>query len=57
MDNNEKILKLESLKLALNEIDSIIKTLNEKEYDKKKINEFNTKRWQIWNEIYHLEKK
>jgi len=56
MDPNEKSLKLETLTLALNEIDSIITNMKKQEYAKDEINEFVKKRWQIWNEIYQVKK-
>ena len=56
MDTNEKSLKLESLQLALDDIDIIIENMKSKQYDPKEINEYIKKRWQIWNEMYKVKK-
>jgi hypothetical protein len=56
MDSNEKKLKLETLELALEDIDCIIENMKKKQYDQTELNEYVKKRWQIWNEIYQVRK-
>jgi hypothetical protein len=56
MDLTEKKLKLESLELALEDIDRIIENMKKKQYDQTELNEYVKKRWQIWNEIYQVRK-
>ena len=54
MDSEEKRLRLEAIEIALEEVDKIIDTMQEKQYPKEQINEYNKKRWELWNERYQI---
>lgn len=56
MDSEEKRLRLEAIEMALEDIENIIATMEEKDYPKKEINEYYKKRWDLWNEQYRTKK-
>tara|TARA_B100000085_G_scaffold280598_1_gene305777 strand:- start:1942 stop:2115 length:174 start_codon:yes stop_codon:yes gene_type:complete len=56
MDENEKRLRLEAIEMALEDIDRIIETMQEKNYPKDELNDFIRKRWDLWNEQYKTKK-
>lgn len=56
MDSEEKRLRLEAIEMALEDIENIISTMEEKNYPKAKINEYYKKRWDLWNEQYKTRK-
>lgn len=56
MDMDEKRLRLEALDIALDDINKIIDNMTKNGYSKEEINEYNQKRWQIYNEIYKVKK-
>ncbi len=56
MDADEKRLRLEALDIALIDINKIIDNMTKNGYSKEDINEYNQKRWQIYNEIYKVKK-
>lgn len=57
MDPNEKKLRLESLEIALEDIDRVIENMRKNNYNQVELNEYVKKRWQIWNEMYQVKKK
>jgi hypothetical protein len=54
MDITEKKIRLENLEMALEEVNKIIDTMEEKCYPKEQINEYYKKRWDLWNEQYKV---
>lgn len=54
MDIREKVLKLETLELALQDLDRIIKSMKDNNYPHEQINDYVKKRWEVWNEIYKV---
>jgi len=52
MDSNEKRLRLEAIEMALDDIEKIIDTMEEKCYPKEQLNEYYKKRWELWNEQF-----
>lgn len=56
MDSEEKRLRLEAIEMALEDIENIISTMEEKNYPKSEINEYYKKRWDLWNEQYKTRK-
>ena len=56
MDITEKKLLLQSIDMALEDINKIIDTMEEKQYPKEEINEYYKKRWDLWNEKYKVNK-
>jgi len=54
MDITEKQLLLQSIDMALEDINKIIDTMEEKQYPKEEINEYYKKRWDLWNEKYKV---
>jgi hypothetical protein len=54
MDIREKVLKLEALDLALQDLDRIIKNMKDNNYPHEQINDYVKKRWEVWNEIYKV---
>mgnify|MGYP001352391129 CR=1 FL=1 len=56
MDENEKRLRLEAIEMALEDLDRIIETMQEKNYPKDELNDFIRKRWDLWNEQYKTKK-
>ena len=51
-----KRLRLEAIEMALEDIDRIIETMQEKNYPKDELNDFIRKRWDLWNEQYKTKK-
>lgn len=56
MDIHEKVLRLETLDLALQDLDRIIKNMKDNNYPHEQVNEYVKKRWEVWNEIYKVKK-
>ena len=56
MDEEEKRLRLEAIDMALEDINKIIATMEEKSYPKEQINDYYKKRWELWNEQYRTKK-
>ena len=56
MDEEEKRLRLEAIDMALEDIESIIATMEEKNYPKDQINAYYKKRWDLWGEQYKTRK-
>jgi hypothetical protein len=56
MEEHEKQLLLESLTIALNDLDKIIDSMKKNSYSETEINEYIKKRWNIWNEIHQVKK-
>ncbi len=56
MDPNEKKIRLETIEMALEDIETIIANMEEKNYPKKEINEYYKKRWDLWQEAYKTRK-
>jgi DNA-binding transcriptional regulator YhcF (GntR family) len=56
MDDEEKRLRLEAIEMALEDIENIISTMEEKNYPKDQINEYYKKRWDLWGEQYKTRK-
>ena len=56
MDEEEKRLRLEAIDMALEDIENIIATMEEKNYPKDQINEYYKKRWDLWGEQYKTRK-
>ena len=50
MDPIEKQMRLETLDIALADVEKIIDTMEKKCYPKEQINEYYKKRWDLWNE-------
>jgi hypothetical protein len=50
MDPIEKKMRLETLDIALADVEKIIDTMEKKCYPKEQINEYYKKRWDLWNE-------
>ena len=56
MDPFEKSVRLESLELALADLDRIIQAMKDQNYPAEEVNEYVKKRWNVWNEIYKVKK-
>jgi len=56
MDDIEKRLRLDALDIALEDINKIIDSMTKNGYSKEQINQYNLKRWQIYNEMYQVKK-
>ena len=56
MDPEEKKLRLETIEMALEDINKIIDTMEEKCYPKDELNEYYKKRWELWNEQFRTKK-
>lgn len=56
MDMHEKQLKIDTLTLALEDLDRIIANMKENNYPQEEVNEYIKKRWNTWNEIYQVKK-
>jgi hypothetical protein len=56
MDEEEKRLRLETIEIALEDIETIIANMEEKNYPKNEINEYYKKRWDLWQEQYRTRK-
>lgn len=52
MDEHEKKMRLETIDIALEDINRIISTMEEKNYPKEDIQSYYTKRWDLWNEAH-----
>lgn len=52
MDPTEKAMRLETLNIALDDVNKIVDTMEKKCYPKKEIQEYYKKRWDLWNEIH-----
>ena len=50
MSPEEKQLRLETLDMAIEDINKIIATMEDKRYPLEQINEYYKKRWDLWNE-------
>jgi len=50
MTPEEKRLRLETLEMAIEDINNIIATMEDKKYPLDQINEYYKKRWDLWNE-------
>jgi len=51
---SENEIRLEALQMALEEIEKIIDSMHKNNYTNEEINEYNKKRWDIWNEMYKV---
>lgn len=51
---SENEIRLEALQMALEEIEKIIDSMHKNNYSNEQINEYNKKRWDIWNEMYKV---
>jgi len=56
MDPEEKRLRLQTIELALEDINKIIDTMEKKSYPKDQLNEYYKKRWELWNEEFRTKK-
>lgn len=56
MDPLEKSLRLETLEIALADLDRIIASMKSNNYPQDEVNEYVKKRWLVWNEIYQVKK-
>lgn len=56
MDTHEKKLRLETLELALEDLDRIIANMKDNNYSNEQVNEYVKKRWNTWNEIHQVKK-
>lgn len=56
MDPYEKKLRLETLDLALQDLDRIIEAMKIQDYPAEQVNDYVKKRWEVWNEIYKVKK-
>jgi len=56
MDPEEKRLRLQTIEIALQDINKIIDTMEEKSYPKEQLNEYYKKRWELWNEEFRTKK-
>lgn len=56
MDEEEKRLRLETIEIALEDIETIIANMEEKNYPKNEINEYYKKRWDLWQEQFKTRK-
>jgi hypothetical protein len=52
MEEHEKFLRLETLQMALDDVNKIIDSMQKNNYTEEQINEYNKQRWNIWNEMY-----
>lgn len=50
MTPEEKKMRLETLAIAIDDINKIIETMEDKNYPLDEINEYYKKRWDLWNE-------
>jgi hypothetical protein len=50
MTPEEKRIRLETLEIAIEDINKIIATMEDKKYPTEQINEYYKKRWTLWNE-------
>lgn len=56
MEAHEKELRTQALEIALEDIDKIIKNMEQNNYSKKELNEYYIKRWNTLNELYKVKK-
>ena len=56
MDPEEKRIRLEAIDMALEDINKIIETMENKKYPVEQVNEYYKKRWELWNEQYRTKK-
>lgn len=56
MDYEEKRLRLEALNMALEDLNKIIDSMTENGYSKEQINEYHSKRWNLYSQITQLKK-
>jgi DNA-binding transcriptional regulator YhcF (GntR family) len=56
MEEHEKQLLLDSLDMALKDLDKIIDSMKKNNYSETEINEYVKKRWNVWNEMYQVKK-
>lgn len=56
MDPYEKKLRLETLDLALQDLDRIIEAMKLQNYPQEQVNDYVKKRWDVWNEIHKVRK-
>jgi hypothetical protein len=56
MDSEEKRLRLQTIEMALEDINKIIDTMEKKSYPKEQLNEYYKKRWDLWNEEFRTKK-
>jgi hypothetical protein len=56
MDPEEKRLRLQTIEIALQDINKIIDTMEKKSYPKEQLNEYYKKRWELWNEEFRTKK-
>jgi hypothetical protein len=54
MEEHEKFLRLETLQMALDDVNKIIDSMQKNNYTEEQINEYNKQRWNIWNEMYKV---
>jgi hypothetical protein len=54
MEEHEKFLRLETLQMALDDVNKIIDNMQKNNYSEEQINEYNKQRWNIWNEMYKV---
>lgn len=57
MDFEEKNLKVQTLELALEDIERIIKSMKDNNYPVIEIHERERQRWSILNELHQVKKK
>jgi hypothetical protein len=56
MDPFEKALRLETLELALQDLDRIISAMKNQDYPQEEVNEYVKQRWGVWNEMHKVNK-
>lgn len=56
MDYEEKRLRLEALNMALEDLNKIIDSMTKNGYSKEQINEYHSKRWNLYSQITQLKK-
>ena len=56
MNKREQRLKLEQLNQTKEDLDKTIATMKEKNYPVEEIQKFTRQRFQVWNEIYNIQK-
>jgi hypothetical protein len=52
----EKALRLETLELALQDLDRIIEAMKNQSYPHAEVNEYVKQRWGVWNEMHKVKK-
>jgi hypothetical protein len=56
MDPYEKSLRLETLEIALQDLDRIIGAMKEQNYPHEEVNNYVKQRWGVWNEMHKVKK-